>query len=225
MPRPRQGFTLIELLVVISIIALLIALVLPVLRSAREAARTAGCLNNQRQIGVAMHVYAADHQDRLPPSMTCNSPSNPPSGPIWKQRLDPSIDDVPEMYACPSDRGVVEPPWHTEPATDYAMNNGLAGGFTVGSNTCAFDPSFGIAKPIIEIRSPSEALLVAEARHSEQAASRVIVIPWSFALSRMADLRRHPGDSSTILLVDGHVEVIPEAEFPPETDNVFWRGR
>jgi prepilin-type N-terminal cleavage/methylation domain-containing protein/prepilin-type processing-associated H-X9-DG protein len=53
----RRGFTLIELLVVIAIIAILIALLLPAVQAAREAARRAQCVNNMKQIGLAVHNY------------------------------------------------------------------------------------------------------------------------------------------------------------------------
>jgi prepilin-type N-terminal cleavage/methylation domain-containing protein/prepilin-type processing-associated H-X9-DG protein len=55
--RSRYGFTLIELLVVIAIIAVLIALLLPAVQAAREAARRAQCVNNMKQLGLAMHNY------------------------------------------------------------------------------------------------------------------------------------------------------------------------
>jgi len=93
-----RGFTLIELLVVIAIIAVLIALLLPAVQSAREAARRAQCVNNLKQVGLAMHNYH-DVNGVFP--MSATSAKAAPNGACqnglfgWHATILPQIDQQP----------------------------------------------------------------------------------------------------------------------------------
>ncbi len=90
----RRAFTLIELLVVVSIIALLIALLLPALSQAREAASVAYCLGNQRQMTLAMIAYAEDNDGVV-------MPGHWPRGSYWTHTLLPWVGGTKGVFFCP----------------------------------------------------------------------------------------------------------------------------
>ncbi len=104
--QSRAGFTLLELLVTISIIAILAALLLPVLNRAKERARRVECQNNLRQIGLAMFMYANENRDLLP-DCTTNNPKF--YGTWWPWDLNTNLVDElqlngvrREILYCPS---------------------------------------------------------------------------------------------------------------------------
>ena len=76
-PGGKVSFTLIELLVVVAIIAILAAILLPVLARARSKGEAVACMNNLRQLQVAWHLYALDYNDTLPPNWYADY------GPVW----------------------------------------------------------------------------------------------------------------------------------------------
>lgn len=95
----RRAFTLIELLVVVSIIALLIAILLPALGAAQESARSINCLANTRSFAQAATNYAADYKDQLP---GCNGRQGSTPFPAWATRLLDYTSDAYATYRCPS---------------------------------------------------------------------------------------------------------------------------
>jgi prepilin-type N-terminal cleavage/methylation domain-containing protein/prepilin-type processing-associated H-X9-DG protein len=101
MKSERLAFTLIELLVVIAVIAILAALLLPTLRRAKEAGRSAVCMSNLHQIGLGLQVYVGDHRNHLPfmndTSLTTSNDFPPPEVVLQ------SYLGKPESWKCPSD--------------------------------------------------------------------------------------------------------------------------
>jgi len=104
--RKDKAFTLVELLVVISVIALLMAILVPVLGKARAAASRTTCKSNLRQIGVAFRAYLDDNRDIMPPA--CDYPwditdtNDPGYRPPITNFLKPLLQE-PKVFICKAD--------------------------------------------------------------------------------------------------------------------------
>lgn len=112
---PGRAFSLLELLVVIGVIAVLAAITLPVLARTKTAGKSAVCLNNLKQWGVATHLYVEEHDDFLPPDGSPNGMSTKTGWYIDLPRTisiptytelewptNPAIEPPPSIWVCPN---------------------------------------------------------------------------------------------------------------------------
>ena len=190
----RKGFTLIELLVVIAIIAILAAILFPVFARAREKARQTSCLNNVKQLALAVVMYVQDYDDKFPLGAAADIQRY---SDIW-HNTQPYIRNL-QVLVCPSD------------SSPNCMRHGENWPLSYGYNYRLGGDRTSMA----EIRYPAETALTAEMtdrpyfyHQGEHLPNDGRGIGYTSAPHRLVS--RH-NDGMNIGFVDGHAKWVPEA--------------
>ena len=136
LPAPGRAFTLIELLVVIAIIALLASLLLPAIARAKDKAHDTRCLNNLKQMGVAVFMYYDEHESRLPVAELLPSVPLDPANPrpricnVLARYVGYNSNSMPtsvSVFLCTKDKPLGRAPYFQTEGSSYewrSSNNG-----------------------------------------------------------------------------------------------------
>ena len=160
----RSGFTLIELLVVIAIIAILAAILFPVFAKAREKARQASCLSNEKQIGLGVMQYVQDYDELMPSGrMSMNNRDN--IGGNWQVLLQPYIKSY-QVFACPSNTRNKVAMYDGEDSNPGGPSKTLvsyAAPIDVGGNNAAFGARGAAGPNISDFNNVAQTIVICEA--------------------------------------------------------------
>ena len=243
MNHRTSGFTLIELLVVISVIALLIAILLPALRAARDSARAVACMSNQRQLGISFGVYLNDNDGEFPPYYNSQISDDRYFQIWWPARMvKETALQTPEIFSDPAftthdfpDFGDIDvqgpaSSFHTRLAWSHYGYNGL---YLGSSNQESPRPTewTAVTARVAGVRNPSDtvAMMDTQRRDLERGYCVAYDIPHTFN-----GIARHRG-AVNVLWADQHAsavrvrdprEVLPELPgrlAPSDAQNVWDR--
>ena len=220
MPKGKRGaFTLIELLVVIAILAILAALLLPALRTALDAARSAACLSNQRQLILATSLYAGDHDSFYPVGWMWQGISGGDQMPPVRMRDYIAIQEHSRawVWVCPSDdapegfstgAAVNGTGWYTFLSYGMSGGSGWSSHYTGGYGVYDWSGSYA-AYDLAPSRREEEVLRTsATAVWSEPLISKYLISGEQWMSNRH-------NDRNNVAFADGHAALGPDLEVGP----------